>query len=635
MFRSRFLLLVGLVALAADGDDRTGDPRRRALLIGIGRYRENQPARLDDLRGPANDVRELARILIERERFRHEDVVTLVDASATRERIASAFEQLARQAGARDVVYVHFSSHAVQLPDDDGDEIDDDADEAIVPFGNGPIEQIALRDDLLQQWLDALPTPNVLVVVDTCHAAGVLRGAANVVASPPFKQLALATQRVLMAASGTHEQALDGDTSDRARGYFSFALGRALETTTATVTVAEFWERVLLELAKLELEHPTEKVPDPELDANPARRSGLLFSDLPAVGLRRRAFPASVRGAELFIDAPQEQIPLRASRFELFRFDERGWVAGRGLATARRVTPGTDLRRARIEGASGGLPRRVWVVPVDVTRPLRLAWDNSSRDPALERIRVTLEQSRPGLFASDPRDVAALTMRVTREPGARSGVNAEIRMLDGTVVVTSLSADSAERIAADLLTWLPNDWGATSLLALLRQVAPQAELEVRLASPQSPRDTGRDATGTVGSNAEVALQIRSGERRYLTVVSIDGLGRVNALFPNAHSNAMARPRGVTAIPGATWTQLPSQGDEQQIDPFIWRFDDPVAPETVLVFASPTAAAACAVRRALTEIGADFARATHGVQPCAVAKSDPTTAVTTLVVPIAR
>jgi len=84
-------------------------PRKLALLVGINKYPTNSD-RFTSLSGCVNDVRLQEQLLINRFGFQPEDIKTVTDTEATRDRILTAFEtHLIQQAKPGDVVVFHFS----------------------------------------------------------------------------------------------------------------------------------------------------------------------------------------------------------------------------------------------------------------------------------------------------------------------------------------------------------------------------------------------------------------------------------------------------------------------------------------------------------------------------------------------
>lgn len=84
--------------------------RKLALLVGINQYRQETP-----LKGCVTDVEEQKELLRYRFGFQDNDIVTLTNQSATREKIVSAFiEHLIKQAQPGDVVVFHFSGYGAK-----------------------------------------------------------------------------------------------------------------------------------------------------------------------------------------------------------------------------------------------------------------------------------------------------------------------------------------------------------------------------------------------------------------------------------------------------------------------------------------------------------------------------------------
>ena len=85
--------------------------RKLALLVGVNQYSVNK-----DLDGCITDVELQRELLIHRFGFQSEDILTLTDRQATREKIETAFvEHLGKQAKAGDVVVFHFSGYGSQV----------------------------------------------------------------------------------------------------------------------------------------------------------------------------------------------------------------------------------------------------------------------------------------------------------------------------------------------------------------------------------------------------------------------------------------------------------------------------------------------------------------------------------------
>ena len=171
------LLLLPLLLASARGVDAppTREPRsepvRWAVLVGVSDYAEFGDDAGGDLRGAAADAERLRNVLVERWGFSPERMRVLLDGAATRAGIEAALrEWLPAVVQPGDLVVFYFSGHGAQAWDLDGDE-PDGLDETIAPHDvmrTSPERDI--RDDELRVWFDALPTRNVVAILDNCHA---------------------------------------------------------------------------------------------------------------------------------------------------------------------------------------------------------------------------------------------------------------------------------------------------------------------------------------------------------------------------------------------------------------------------------------------------------------------------------
>lgn len=171
-----FRLVVALVTMLFIAPVLAGN---RALLIGTGNYRNPD----FNLTGIDLDL-EIMRHVARRLGFRDDEIRTLTDKQVTHEGIERAFGGFLSEAQGDDSVLVYYSGHGVQVPDLNGDE-DDGRDEALTLHdlsqrrnGYGGV----LLDDQLSQMLAALPSDNVMMIVDACHSGTVTRGITQSVA---------------------------------------------------------------------------------------------------------------------------------------------------------------------------------------------------------------------------------------------------------------------------------------------------------------------------------------------------------------------------------------------------------------------------------------------------------------------
>ena len=171
--RNRRVEIVHLgIATSSGGSGRTPQgrsPARRALLIGIDRYRHVSP-----LKGPVNDAAAMGAFLSGHLGYRSSDINTLVNAEATRDNILAAIESwLVAGTAPGDEAFLFFSGHGFQQPDANGDEADR-RDETLVPVDtwvDGKRNAIGMiADDEIDALLDRMPGRRIHVVLDACHS---------------------------------------------------------------------------------------------------------------------------------------------------------------------------------------------------------------------------------------------------------------------------------------------------------------------------------------------------------------------------------------------------------------------------------------------------------------------------------
>jgi hypothetical protein len=159
---------------------------KHALLVGISNY-DTKATGWPAING-ASDARLMKNILLD-QGFSENSLLSLIDAQATKQNIVAALNGLADKVRAGDIIYIHFSTHGVQLMDDDADELDQ-LDEAIVPFDAkwsadpGDYDKIQngyLRDDEFGRLIEKLRMKlgtrgDILVIMDLSYSGSATRG---------------------------------------------------------------------------------------------------------------------------------------------------------------------------------------------------------------------------------------------------------------------------------------------------------------------------------------------------------------------------------------------------------------------------------------------------------------------------
>jgi len=170
--RIRHLAALSTVALLAAFAPHTRTaPNSWALIIGISDYINFGDEIGGDLPGARFDALGFRDVLVARYGFPNENIRLLLDHDATRDRITTELGQwLPSVVKPGDLVVVFYAGHGSQAWDTNGDE-EDGLDETICPAdvikGNADKD---IPDDEFNTLLNAIPTDNVAVVLDNCHA---------------------------------------------------------------------------------------------------------------------------------------------------------------------------------------------------------------------------------------------------------------------------------------------------------------------------------------------------------------------------------------------------------------------------------------------------------------------------------
>jgi Caspase domain/Domain of unknown function (DUF4384) len=196
------LRLLGLLCLCV-GSAQAAEPRRVALLVGVGQYAD---AVVPALEGPAHDIAAVQAALQAHWGFRPADVEVLLDAAASRAGILAGLQRLLVRSAAGDEVFIYFSGHGTSandrntglpLPHTSGAFIPHDLRTDVSP--RAMVEQLLVGQRDLRPLLLQLDEGGrrVLVVSDSCYSGQAVRalvpradGARLVPRAVPLKALA-------------------------------------------------------------------------------------------------------------------------------------------------------------------------------------------------------------------------------------------------------------------------------------------------------------------------------------------------------------------------------------------------------------------------------------------------------------
>jgi hypothetical protein len=148
--------------------------KRKALLIGINYFGQN-----GELRGCINDTKNVSSFLMERYGYKREDMVILTDdqpnpvLQPTKQNIIRAMQWLVADAQPNDALFLHYSGHGGQTPDEDGDE-EDGSDEVIYPV-DYKTEGHIVDDEIHFRVVKPLRAGvRLTAIFDSCHSGSVM-----------------------------------------------------------------------------------------------------------------------------------------------------------------------------------------------------------------------------------------------------------------------------------------------------------------------------------------------------------------------------------------------------------------------------------------------------------------------------
>ncbi len=226
--------------------------KKRALLVGIDKYRHGE---INRLRGCKYDVADMKDLLIRKFEFPEEGILPLLDKEATRDAILRGMEDHLFAGANRDSVLVfYFSGHGSQKAGNESDGYD----ETLVPYDSGRPksghENRDITDDELNELLTkiAAETHNVTVILDSCHSGTATRGAsprsaeADPLLPADYAQDEEGTafeadegRYVLLAAAGADQRAFEDEYQGKQRGAFTWSLTKELRQRGGEITYAD------------------------------------------------------------------------------------------------------------------------------------------------------------------------------------------------------------------------------------------------------------------------------------------------------------------------------------------------------------------------------------------------------------
>lgn len=534
------VLLVVVPLLAFGPAERTA-PTQWALIVGITDYIHFDDVEGGDLPGAQHDARSMRDVLVRRWGVPEENVRLLLNREATRAAIEEGIAGwLTSSARPGDQVTIYFAGHGSQVWDEDGDE-DDGLDETLAPadaLPDSPDNDII--DDDFGRWLGAIPTTNVVVVLDNCHAG---TGTRDVTPFSRSRQLARDVNTLPQppAAARRAISAQSGPSGFDAGGARVLELAAALPDQAAVDAYfpatggaeafhgGAFTTFLVRELWKAPADATYERV----------------FRDVQEA-LKRNRFQQS----PLLSDVAMRQSPLF-------------WIEGRAASAADASLEIVSVTGATVELAGGATlgitagsvfetPGGARLQVESVSQAASVARVLSGRGSVGDRARLVAHH-----FASEPLrlNVAGIDTESTAALAQALGDTPDVVLVEQEDAFSHLLArrrgNELRLVGADGFVrhegLAVGRAGAATLAAKLRAEAAAK----RLADMQNPAQNFRvtlrmegDKTA-FGIGEKVSFHATSERDGYLTLVDLGTDGTVVMLFPNAHQPAMKISAGQT------------------------------------------------------------------------------------------
>lgn len=596
---------------------------RRALLIGIGKYQV-----LPRLPGSKNDIDVVHQVLVSRYGFSEQNIHIVRDEAATRKGILAAFNQIVKEAGPNDVVYIHYSGHGSQVQDLNGDEPDDQLDETIVP-ADGRTEGVPdITDDELEQVLSRLKTSKAVVVLDSCHSGTATRGLEVRVRSVPadtrvnlYKKGGVTTRAivpvnlhpyVLFSGAASHEEALDGPIDGRYQGFFTHSLFKSLQSAPMGASTREIFSGAKQELKRIQNQFGRTSMPEPQLEASKERIELPFFAGL---GEENAIAQAPIDSARRSWVAVQPQsggqlvlinaLSLGADPGSVWGIYPEGETAfdpaqAQAFAVVKAVKNQDAVAVISPKQANvSPRGRAVLVAPAPESKAIPVALRNVPPAQARQLKELLGKQMGDVKFVGE--------QEFARFIVESRGDGLHVLSADGTKELMTLPAKPGTQAIASLSQVLVQSRNASQLLNLENPTS-QMHVSVRVVQVgergiavvsdkmEAPVYHIRQANQPRSLSNSLQLEVASDTDAYITIVDVDAEGNVNVLFPNSYQNPRYYPDGF--IKAGRTVLLPDSLQSGNQAGFHWDYANPPGVDTIRVFASTTLDLAQRIRQAV-------------------------------------
>jgi hypothetical protein len=248
-------------------------PRKAArvgLFIGVGNYVDTRIAKPhEELR---NSAVVMHKAMLERGGLDPGRTKLVLDEQATRANLEELILRwLPSASRPGDTVFLYFSGHAGQIDDITGTEADEKT-ELLGPYDLDArrVRESSILDVTLARWIEELEGRQVVLILDTCHAAGVVRdkGIAKMLAKKSIRLKDIAQlNTVVLTSTASDEQALFEGTPDKTM-WFTYFLTQAIRDLPAPLTMQAAHEFTCKGLKELFKQRKTRATQEPTLTDN-------------------------------------------------------------------------------------------------------------------------------------------------------------------------------------------------------------------------------------------------------------------------------------------------------------------------------------------------------------------------------
>ena len=197
-------------------------PALYVLAIGVNKYRDKSLR----LNYAVPDSQSLTKAFgkVGKKVFTKVNIIQLLDADVTKDKINNTFKKLSRKTNSNDVFIMYLAGHGVTL----------DAKYYFLPVdfryrNEDSIKQTAIQQNDLQKWLSQIAAQKSLVLLDTCNSGGYVQAQAvtrGLTEKTAIDKLTRATGRATIAASSDTQVAYEGY---KGHGVFTWAIINALQ----------------------------------------------------------------------------------------------------------------------------------------------------------------------------------------------------------------------------------------------------------------------------------------------------------------------------------------------------------------------------------------------------------------------